>query len=668
MLNVSEELKQIYRKNMLPLTTEKAKMQGKIVFKELGVTIENDRIVQNTFRLTESISESGDLDFGSVNASVVEFTVADVPEDLNGKTFTITHVVNGTYTIPLGTFTVDSCKRQDDLRFKDIVAYDNMQKFNIDVADWYNSLSFPVSVRNLRISLCEYCGVEYEDLALVNDNVTVEKTLDTGKLNGKEVLRAIAELNGAFAHINRYGKLIFITLSNFGLYPAETLYPSEDLFPSEPTELVDKKGENAIAYISSKYEDYEVSAIDGVIVQDDSESSTGLIIGEAKNPYIISDNMLIAGKSKDELREIAGKVLNVIGEITYIPHDTECIGLPYMEVGDVISNAVGEGRELLIARRVMTGISSVMDELSASGNEARDNNSKVESPEIRKLKGITTKITKEVDRVGVKIENLETETNTKFEITDGRITAEIARAKEAEAELSVETNNVSISVRDLSDFTSTQFTDVYAAISEEERRAKVEESRLTVSLNGISAEVSGKIGEEEAKSIFSVEIGKITLSAEQISLEGYTTINKGFAIDEEGTAILQDSSGNTATMTGGGLSIADSDKRNLAGYSYEGILYSSNGKTYHAISISENGVNLGLVNRPIASAYIASMNGGTPITTSNKNEYIPTNTNQLEGDFREGSNGTYVALSNSTGNKYLATTEWVINYVASKLG
>lgn len=668
MLNVSEELKQIYRKNMLPLTAEKAKMQGKIVFKELGVTIENDRIVQNTFRLTESISESGDLDFGSVNASVVEFTVADVPEDLNGKTFTITHVVNGTYTIPLGTFTVDSCKRQDDLRFKDIVAYDNMQKFNIDVADWYNSLSFPIFVQDMRKSLCDYCGVEYEDLTLVNDSTAVEKTLDTGELNGKEVLRAIAELNGAFAHINRYGKLTFITLSNFGLYPSETLYPSEDLFPSEPTELVEKKGENAIAYISSKYEDYEVSAIDGVIVQDDSESSTGIIIGEAKNPYIISDNMLIAGKSKDELKEIAEKVLGVIGEIAYIPHDTECIGLPYMEVGDVISNAVGEGRELLIARRVMTGISSIMDELSASGNAVRDNNSNVESPEIRKLKGITTKITKEVDRVGVSIKNLETATDTKFEVTDGRITAEITRAKEAEAALSVETNNVSISVKDLSDSTSTQFTNVYGAINAEEQRAKAEEAKLTVSLNGISAEVSGKIDGADARSIFLVEIGKITLGADQISLEGYTTINKGFAIDKEGNAILQDSSGNTVTMTGVGLSISDSDKSNLAGYSYDGILYSSNGKSYHAINVTENGVNLGVINRPIASAYIASMNGGTPITTSNKNEYIPTNTNQLEGDFRKGSNGTYVALSNSTGNKYLATTEWVINYVTSKLG
>ena len=47
---------------------------------------------------------------------------------------------------------------------------------------------------------------------------------------------------------------------------------------------------------------------------------------------------------------------------------------------------------------------------------------------------------------------------------------------------------------------------------------------------------------------------------------------------------------------------------------------------------------------------------------------VPTNTNQLIGDFREGTNGAYVALANSSGNHFLATTEWVINYVTSKLG
>ena len=80
------------------------------------------------------------------------------------------------------------------------------------------------------------------------------------------MLRAIAEVNGTFAHINRYAKLTFIGLDSFALYPSETLYLDDDLYPIDVTEIVEKQGENAIAYISSKYEDYTVSAIDGVIV------------------------------------------------------------------------------------------------------------------------------------------------------------------------------------------------------------------------------------------------------------------------------------------------------------------------------------------------------------------------------------------------------------------
>ena len=55
MLNVSDALKQIYRRNMLPLSTVKADIQGNIVFGDLGVNVGNDRIVKDTFRLTEMI-------------------------------------------------------------------------------------------------------------------------------------------------------------------------------------------------------------------------------------------------------------------------------------------------------------------------------------------------------------------------------------------------------------------------------------------------------------------------------------------------------------------------------------------------------------------------------------------------------------------------------------
>lgn len=595
MLKVSDELKQIYRRNMLPLSTVKADIQGKIVFGDLGVDIGNDRIVKDTFRLTEMISDGGDLDFGSTNASVVEFTVADVPEDLNGQRFTITQTVNGTYTVPLGTFTVDSCKRQDDLRFKDIVAYDDMQKFNRNVAEWYNGLTFPITVKDMRESLCQYCGVAYESVTLVNDNVRAYKTLDTNELNGKEVLRAIAEVNGTFAHINRYAKLTFIGLDSFALYPSETLYPADDLYPIDVTEIVEKQGENAIAYISSKYEDYTVSAIDGVIVRDDENADGGVAVGETTNPYVMSGNMLIIGKTTAELTTIANNLLGKIGKVVYAPHDTESIGLPYVEVGDTVLNANSADKELFIAKRVLTGVSSVMDNFSATGNPKRENNDTVDSVEIRKLKGKTMKIFKEIDRIGVEIENLDTQTNTLFEVTDGRITAEISRAQSAEAS-------------------------------------------LQLSVNGLRAEVSGKIDGEEARSIFAVEIGKIKLSSKQIELEGYVTANKGFAIDEEGTAILSDSSGNIAEMSGGGLYIRNKDESQRCTYSYNGTLALYGGVTYRLFRVGANGITIGDANRYIANGYFNNINGGTPITTANMGQYLPTTTSQITASTTEYGN------------------------------
>lgn len=633
MLNVSDALKQIYRRNMLPLSTVKADIQGKIAFGDLGVTVGNDRIVKDTFRLTEMISDGGDLDFGSTNASVVEFTVADVPEDLNGQRFTITQTVSGTYTVPLGTFTVDSCKRQDDLRFKDIVAYDDMQKFNRNVAEWYNGLTFPITVKGMRESLCQYCGVAYESVTLVNDNVRVYKTLDTNELNGKEVLRAIAEVNGTFAHINRYAKLTFIGLDSFALYPSETLYPADDLYPVDVTEIVEKQGENAIAYISSKHEDYTVSAIDGVIVRDDENADGGVTVGESTNPYVMSGNMLIVGKTTAELTTIANNLLAKIGQVVYTPHDTESIGLPYVEVGDTVLNANSADKELFIAKRVLTGVSSVMDSFSATGNPKRENNDTVDSVEIRKLKGKTMKITKDIDRIGVEIENLGTQTNTSFTVMDGRIVAEISRAQGAE-------------------------------------------SSLQQSINGLRYEVSGKIGEEDAKTIFSAELGKITLSSDQIKLEGYTSVNDRFIIRPDGSAVLQFDEYKTEVGSLG-LNTYREGSSVHSGVRDDGFFLYLDSETLAPIWYRNNSLvmscdNISATNGDIKmldciTINCTAINNGTPLTTMNMFDYIPSNTNQLTGDFREGTNGTYVALANSSGNKYLATTEWVINYVTKRL-
>lgn len=650
MLNVSNALKQIYRRNMLPLSTVKADIQGKIAFGDLGVTIGNDRIVKDTFRLTEMISDGGDLDFGSTNASTAEFTVADVPEDLNGQRFTITQTVNGTYTVPLGTFTVDSCKRQDDLRFKDIVAYDDMQKFNRNVSGWYNGLTFPITVQGLRESLCQYCGVAYESVTLVNDNVRVYKTIDTNELNGKEVLRAIAEINGTFAHINRYAKLTFIGLDSFALYPSETLYPADDLYPEDVTEIVEKQGENAIAYISSKYEDYTVSSIDGVIVRDDENADGGVTVGEATNPYVMSANMLIIGKETEELTTIANNLLSKIGQVVYTPHDTESIGLPYVEVGDTVLNANSADKELFIAKRVLTGISSVMDNFSATGNPKRENNDTVDSVEIRQLKGKTMKITKDIDRIGVEIENLETSTNTRFEVSDGRITAEISRAQSAEASLQLSINGIRSSVTNLEDYTESQIQQLSSSISFKVSKgsiiSEINQSAESVTIDASKINLTGYVTitdlETEGKTeINGANILTGTITASAISTDFFTTASKGAGWTIQGHPAASDAAyicgnnskeNNVVLKTGGDVAFACG----LQGY------YPGNPTTGASVQIYHNG-----------NIQCQRINWGIPITDLDIGDYLPTNTNQLTPSLTEYGNIDFAGSVNAASVTYV---------------
>lgn len=693
MLNVSDALKQIYRRNMQPLSTVKSDIQGKIAFGDLGVTVGNDRIVKDTFRLTEMISDGGDLDFGSTNASVVEFTVADVPEDLSGQRFTITQTVNGTYTVPLGTFTVDSCKRQDDLRFKDIVAYDDMQKFNRNVAEWYNGLTFPLTVKAMIESLCQYCGVAYESVTLVNDNVRVYKTLDTNELNGKEVLRAIAEVNGTFAHINRYAKLTFIGLDSFALYPSETLYPADDLYPIDVTEIVEKQGENAIAYISSKYEDYTVSAIDGVIVRDDENADGGITVGETTNPYVMSGNMLIVGKTTEELTTIANNLLSKIGKVVYTPHDTESIGLPYVEVGDTVLNANSADKELFIAKRVLTGVSSVMDNFSATGNPKRENNDTVDSVEIRKLKGKTMKITKDIDRIGVEIENFETSTNTRFEVSDGRITAEISRAQSAEASLQLSINGLSSTVSNLATDTSTRFTQTNAAITAEAKRAAEAEASLQISINGVSSSVSNlenytesQIQQLSSSISFKVSKGSIiseinqsaesvTIDASKINLTGYVTITD---LETEGTTEINGANILTGTLTANAISTDFfTTASKYAGWTIQGHPTASDAAYICGNNSKENNVVLktggdvafacGLEGyypgNPTTGATIQiyhngniqcqRINWGIPITDLDIEDYIISNTNQITPTLTSSGNIDFAGSVNAASVTYV---------------
>lgn len=189
---------------------------------EPWLVIENDRIVSESLRLTESLSSDENLTFGSCEGAEVQITVADVIEDVTGREFTLTVEIGG-YEMALGIYTVKSFERQSDRRKRKITAYDRMSWFNVDVAGWYNELSFPMTLKTFRDSLCNYIGIQQIDTGLILDSMQLTKTIEPEQLSGLDVLTAICEINGCFGHIDKTGQLAYIYIQQTGLYPSETL-------------------------------------------------------------------------------------------------------------------------------------------------------------------------------------------------------------------------------------------------------------------------------------------------------------------------------------------------------------------------------------------------------------------------------------------------------------
>ncbi|MDR2025580.1 MAG: hypothetical protein LBQ71_20580 [Hungatella sp.] len=109
------------------------------------LTVGPDQICCESFSLTQTICDNASLTFGQCGAAMVEVTVADVLMDLTGKWFALSIEVGG-YEMMLGIYKVDSFERQADRRLKKIVAYDRMLNFAVDVAEWYQGLTFPAKV------------------------------------------------------------------------------------------------------------------------------------------------------------------------------------------------------------------------------------------------------------------------------------------------------------------------------------------------------------------------------------------------------------------------------------------------------------------------------------------------------------------------------------------
>lgn len=509
--------------------------------------IDNSMLEIGTFALEESLCSESELKFGACEANCVKFTARNTAGNIIGKTISIEETVDGDSEnpMPYGFFKVASDVPTADRTKRQITAYDAMYDIiNTDVKSWYAGLSFPMTLKQFRDSFFAHLGIAQVETSLVNDSMTVNKTIvaaqtddssavtEESAISGKTVVTAICEINGCFGNINREGKFeyVFLKAITSALYPAEDLFPADNLFPSDAnTESMTGH------YITFDYEDFQSQAITQLEIKT-SEDNAGAIVGTAGNNYSITGNFLVSDKTGAELEQIANNLLPIMAKAAYTPiKSCTCVGNPCLTLGEPIRfNTTREIVETYLLQRTLTGVQSKRDSISAQGTQTHS--AKVNSirDTIESVERRTGKLERNADHLLSAYEDLEQQTSSKFEQTAKSIATEVKRATDAEGEL------------------KSNITQTADAITAEVTRAQKAEGQLDASLEL-------KLGRDENDQVISM----INASADQIMLRGNRLIieSNNFQLDGNGRVSIIDSLNFIATSQGDDLVIIGLDGR-----------------------------------------------------------------------------------------------------------
>lgn len=421
--------------------------------------IDNSMLEIGTFALEESLCSESELKFGACEANCVKFTARNTAGSIIGKTISIEETIDGDSEnpMPYGVFKVASDVPTADRTKRQITAYDAMYDIiNTDVKSWYAGLSFPMTLRQFRDSFFAHLGIAQVETSLVNDSMTVNKTIvatqtddssavtEESAISGKTVVTAICEINGCFGNINREGKFEYVFLKEItsALYPAEDLFPSDNLFPSDAnTESMTGH------YITFDYEDFKSKAITQLEIKT-SEDNAGAIVGTAGNNYSITGNFLVSDKTGAELEQIANNVLPIMAQAAYTPiKSCTCVGNPCLTLGDPIRfNTTREIVETYLLQRTLTGVQSKRDSISAQGTQTHS--AKVNSirDTIESVERRTGKLERNADHLQSTYEDLEKQTSSKFEQTANSIQTEVINRQNADSEMSTKISQTAHSV------------------------------------------------------------------------------------------------------------------------------------------------------------------------------------------------------------------------------
>jgi len=374
-------------------------------------TISNADISKESLKFAESLCSEASLKFGCCEASSLMLRIRS-EESVKGETFDVS-IEEGTEVVSLGSFTVYEEELTADKCYKDIEAYNAMYTIlNADVIEWYNALKFPMTLKAFRDSFFNHLGIIQEEVVLVNDQMTVEKTIDASAIMGKGIITAICELNGCFGQIGKDNHFHYVFLG------------------AEEKEISNSE------LILAEYEDFTTAYIDKLQIRQE-ENDIGVIYGTGTNCYVVQDNFLVYGKSSSELYEVAMNLFGVISNVSYSPCNIQMSANLNLNVGDAIRfPAKGTEIHSYVLERKIKGIQKLEDSIKAKGKQYQGETVKSVNDSIIQLKAKTNVLKRTIEEMSITITDKERGLESKIEQNTKSISSEVTRAKEEENKLS----------------------------------------------------------------------------------------------------------------------------------------------------------------------------------------------------------------------------------------
>lgn len=288
----------------------------------------NEDIVKGSGYVSRQCSGSSEIELGSVYAAELGISLFSSVdryslENAEIKLYFHLNLPDGSVeTVPMGIFYVAEANRQ--IKTLELKAYDAMLNFDKEYNEAQSS-GYPFDFLSVMSTSCgvELAQTQEEIEALPNGTELLGVYPENDIETWRDFLHYLSQALGCFAQINREGKLVLV---QYKAEPAVTINNTHR-YSSSFSDFVTRY--TAINSTNKRTETAEYYSLD----PDD-----GLTMN-------LEVNYLLQFGLDETRRRILTTLLNTIAVIHYVPFDSETIGDPALDPGDILTFTGGQADE-----------------------------------------------------------------------------------------------------------------------------------------------------------------------------------------------------------------------------------------------------------------------------------------------------------------------------------